>query len=135
MSARTRFLFLPARETIFALNIFPYPFLISFRRGNHIRCQYLPVPVFHFLPYGNPYPYFSLFSTGNSRHYNIPSRTFFISCRTGNHIRSQYLPVPVFHFFPKRKPYSLSLSSRTRFSFLAVRETIMRILILLYYSL
>ena len=33
-------------------------------------------------------------------------------------------PVPVFNFFQYGKPYPLSKSSRTRFSFLPVREPI-----------
>ena len=86
-----------------------YPFLFSSSTGNHIGkpcSQCLSVPVFHFFPYGNPYPYL-------------------ISSSTENNIRSQYLPVPVFYVFQYGKPYSLLISSRTRFSFLLVRETIL----------
>ena len=96
--------------TIFALNIFPYPFFNSSSTSNHIRYQYLPVPVFHFFPYENPYPYLSFSTMGNSSHYTfpypffissrtrIPSRLYplLISSSTGHHIRSQYLSIPVF---------------------------------------
>ena len=58
ISSRTIFLFPPVRETVFALNIFPYQF-------------------FCFFPYGNSYPYLSFSSTGNGRHCSIPSRTHF----------------------------------------------------------
>ena len=81
-------------ETIFALNIFPYSFFMSSSTGNHIRPQYLPVPVFHFLPYGNPYPYLSFSSMGNGRHCNIPSRT-----------RFSFLPVREIIFALKIFPY------------------------------
>ena len=74
-------IFFSTGDYIRPFNIFPYPFFISSVTGNHIRSQYLPVPVSHFFPCGNPYPYL-------------------ISSGTGNHIRYQYLPVPVFHVFP-----------------------------------
>ena len=103
ISSRTRFSFPPLRETIFVLNIFPYPFLISSSTGNHVRSLYLPVPVFHFFPYGKPY---SLSISSRTRFSFLPVREtkfalnvspypFFMSSSTGNYIRSLYLPVPV----------------------------------------
>ena len=55
----------------------------------------------------------------------------FISSSTGKNIGKQYLlsisnifPYQFFIFFQYGKPYSLSISSRTSFSFIPVRETI-----------
>ena len=130
----------------------PYPLSISSRTSffsliteNHIRSLYLPVLVFHFFQYGKPY---SISISSHTRFsvllvwetifaLNILPYPFFISSRTGNcttrikvfSVRETvdiiiYLPVPVFHFFLYGSPYSLSISSRIRFSFFPVRETI-----------
>ena len=61
-----------------------------------------PVPVFIFFRYEKPY-------------------SLSICCLSFLPVRE---PVSVYNFFQYGKPYSLSISTRTRFPFLPVRETI-----------
>ena len=130
---RTHFLFLPVRETIFPLNIFPYPsFSISSRTGTRTHFLfipvrktvanviYLPVSVFYSFQYSKPYSLniflSSLFSSRTQMH-----SPFFISSSTGYGSRCN-IYVRTHFFFQCEKPYSLSISSRTRrFYFLTVR--------------
>ena len=46
----------PDRETIFALDVFPYPFFISSRTENHIDSEYLSKPNPNHNPIPNPEP-------------------------------------------------------------------------------
>ena len=91
------FLFLPVREPGLIFNFFqkmvtiviylPVLVFISSSTRNHNRSDYLPVPVFLFLPLQE--------IIVNLIYLPLP---LFISSSAGIHSRSQCLPVPVFNF-------------------------------------
>ena len=101
----------------------PYPYLISSSTVNHIRSQYLPVPVFYLFPHTWTGTRISVFpvreTVDNITYVTVPIVIFFqyekpyllsISSRTS------------FYFFQYGKPYSLSMSSRSHFLYLPVPE-------------
>ena len=88
------------------------------------RFSFLPVRKTIFAINTFPNLFFISSSTGTIFAINIFPYPVFMSSSMENHIHSLYLPVPVYHFFQYWKPYSLSISFRTCFSFLPIRETI-----------
>ena len=103
----------PYRETIFAVNVFPYPYLISSSTGNHILSQYLPIPVVYVFQLGKPY---SLLISSRSR--------FSFLFGTGNNIDSQYLHNPNPNLNPNPNSNPDHSRSRTRRNEKRVREDI-----------